>query len=271
MVSLLTLCILGGSAVGLLNSMFGVGGAFIIIPLLDEILQRLGMDAAVSHLMAVGTSPLTLLCTCVSSFLAHRKLGSMRDDLLWRMGPCLFLGGMTGAFLAPYAPTSSLKLLFYGIISLTTSQVLFPMKRFERQSEDLRYLRSTAAFFGLIASMSGVAGTLMNVIYLNWRGVPWLQAIGTGAGIGLIISLTSSLGYLYSGWNVPGLPEWSLGYLYLPGMLCLLLPTVVMARVGAKLMHWSKMPVEQGKKVVCALLFVYAVSMAARTLWGMIS
>ena len=53
-----------------------------VIPLLDEILLRLGMDPAVSHLMAVGTSPLTLLCTCVSSFLAHRKLGSMRGDIL---------------------------------------------------------------------------------------------------------------------------------------------------------------------------------------------
>ena len=41
MLTLLALCVLGGSAVGLLNSMFGVGGAFIVIPLLDEILQRL--------------------------------------------------------------------------------------------------------------------------------------------------------------------------------------------------------------------------------------
>ncbi len=269
MLTLLAFCVLGGSAVGLLNSMFGVGGAFIVIPLLDEILCRMGIDPAASHLMAVGTSPLTLLCTCVSSFLAHRKLGSMRGDILRRMLPCLWAGGMAGAFLAPYAPTSVLKLLFYSIIVLTTSQVVFPMKRFERGAEDLRFLGLTAVFFGLIASMSGVAGTLMNIMYLNWRGVPWLQAVGTGAGIGLIISLTSLLGYLYSGWNVPGLPEWSLGYVYLPGALCLLLPTVLMARVGARLMHWKKMPVDRMKKGVCTLLFIYAVSMAVRTAVGM--
>lgn len=270
MASLLALCILGGSVVGLLNSMFGVGGAFIVIPLLDEILQRLGLDASVSHLMAVGTSPLTLLCTCVSSFLAHKKLGSMRCDILRRMLPCLFVGGVAGAFLAPHAPTSALKLLFYGIITMTTAQVVFPMKRFEHEVEDLRYLAPVSCFFGLIASMSGVAGSLMNIMYLNWRGVPWLQAVGTGAGIGLIISLTSTVGYLCSGWNVSGLPEWSLGYLYLPGMLCLLLPTVLMARVGAQLMHWRKMPVDAMKKGICTLLFLYAVSMAARTLWGML-
>lgn len=269
MISLLALCVLGGSVVGLLNSMFGVGGAFIIIPLLDEILLRLGMDASVSHLMAVGTSPLTLLCTCVSSFLAHKKLGSMRGDILRRMGPFLFAGGVAGAFLAPLAPTSFLKLLFYGIITLTTSQVIFPLRRFERTREDLQGLWFTSLFFGMLASMSGVAGTLMNVLYLNWRGVPWIQAVGTGAGIGLIITLTSTTGYVWSGWGVGGLPEWSLGYVYLPGMLCLLVPTVLMARVGARLMHWKKMPVDAMKKGVCSLLFAYAVIMAARTLWGM--
>ena len=69
---------------------------------------------------------------------------------------------------------------------------------------------------------------------------------------------------------MPGLPEWSLGYIYLPGMLCLLFPTVLMARVGAKLMHWSRMPVDAMKKVICTFLFLYAVTMAARTLWSMV-
>lgn len=270
MLSLLALCVLGGSVVGLLNSMFGVGGAFIVIPLLDEVLIRLGMDPSISHLMAVGTSPLTLLFTCVSSFLAYKKLGSLRGDILRRMGPFLFVGGMAGAFLAPHAPTSFLKLLFYGIITLTTSHIVFPIKRFEHATEDLSWLRLTSLFFGLIASMSGVAGTLMTIVYLNWRGVQWLQAVGTGAGIGLIISVTSTAGFVSSGWNVSSLPAWSLGYVYLPGMLCLFVPTVLMARVGARLMHWKKMPIDKMKKGVCTLMFCYAASMFLRTIWGMI-
>ena len=270
MISLLAICVLGGSVVGLLNSMFGVGGAFIVIPLLDEILLRLGMDPAVSHLMAVGTSPLTLLLTSASSFIAYRKLGSVRGDILTNMLPFLLFGGVSGAFLAPYAPTSFLKLLFYGIITFTTSLVVFPVKRFERESEDLRFIRPAAVLFGLISSMSGVAGVLMNILYLNWRGVSWLQAVGTGAGIGFVISLTSAAGFVLSGWNVQGLPAWSLGYIYLPGMLCLLLPTVVMARVGARVMHWKNMPIDTMKKGICTLLLIYAVTMAVRTLMGML-
>lgn len=268
MLSLLTLCLLGGSAVGILNSMFGVGGAFIVIPLLDEILLRMGMDPSVSHLMAVGTSPLTLLCTCMSSFLAHKKLGSMRGDILRVMAPFLLLGSVAGAFLAPHAPTFALKLLFYGIIIITTSLVVFPIKRFEREKEELCFLRPAAAFLGLLASMSGVVGALMSILFLNWRGVSWVQAVGTGSGIGLIITLTSTTGYISSGWNAVGLPDWSLGYVYLPGVLCLLLPTVLMARVGAFLMHWKKIPIDGMKKVICALLLLYAVVMAVRTAAG---
>ena len=108
----------------------------------------------------------------------------------------------------------------------------------------------------------------MSILFLNWRGVSWVQAVGTGSGIGLIITLTSTTGYISSGWNAVGLPDWSLGYVYLPGVLCLLLPTVLMARVGAFLMHWKKIPIDGMKKVICALLLLYAVVMAVRTAAG---
>ena len=269
MLSLLALCVLGGSAVGLLNGMLGVGGAFIIIPLLDEILIRMGMDAAVSHVMAVGTSPSTILFTCVSGFLAYRKLGSLRFDILRRMASGIFIGAVLGAFLAPYAPTSFLKLLFYGIIIVVCGQITFPLKRFERDKEDLRHLWPVSVFFGIIASMSGVAGTLLNVTYLNWRGVTWTQAVGTGVGLGLIISTTSTLGYIISGWNAPDLPAWSLGYVYLPGTLCLILPSMVMAKAGAWLIHWKKFPVAVMKRTVCAMLMVYALVMTTRIFMGL--
>ena len=267
--SLLALCAAGGAAVGLLNGLLGVGGAFIIIPLLDEILLRMGMDPAVSHVMAVGTSPSTILFTCVSGFLAHRRLGSLRADILRIMGPGILTGAVLGAFLTPYAPTAFLKLLFYGIIIVVCGQITFPLRRFEREKEDLRRLGPAAVFFGIIASMSGVAGTLLNVTYLNWRGVSWAQAVGTGVGVGLIISSTSTLGYIISGWNVPDLPAWSLGYVYLPGTLCLIVPSMLMARFGAWLLHWKNFPVTLMKRAVCGMLTVYAVVMVARIFMGM--
>lgn len=249
MLTVLLLCVLGGSAVGFLNGLMGVGGAFIIIPLLDILLILLGVDPAMAHVMAVGTSPATILFTCISGALAHHKLGSIRMDLLVRMAPCLFVGGIAGAFLAPLVPTGLLKFLFGFIITLMSVYNLFLRKRFEREKEDVIFLEPVSLFFGCLSSMSGIAGTFVNIVYLNWRGVPWTPAVGTGAGVGAVIAFTATVGYVASGWNEPSLPAWSLGYVYLPGLLCLIIPSMIMAKVGALAAHWQRMPVESMKKV----------------------
>ncbi len=258
MLEVLLLCVCGGSLVGILNGMFGVGGAFIIIPLLDMLLIRLGVPEDVSHLMAVGTSPSTILFTCVAGAIAHYKLHSLRIDILKIMGPYMFIGGVAGAFVAPLVPTVILKLMFGTIFFFISVYGVCPHKEFDRGGvEHLVFLRSTALILGMLASMTGIAGTLLNIVFLNWRGVPWKQAVGTGAGIGAVIAFTGTAGYIASGWNVHGLPEWSLGYVYVPGMLCLILPSMFMAKVGAKLIHWKKMPVEKMTKIVfCFLVFL---------------
>lgn len=267
MLSLLALCILGGSLVGLLSGMFGVGGAFIIIPLLDEILIRMGMDPGTAHVMAVGTSPSTILFTCIASFLTHRRLGSVRFDILRRMLPGLFAGSVAGAYLAPLVSTLFLKLLFYGIVVVTSLRMIFPPKRFEQDRERLRFLELVALAFGMLASMSGVAGTMLNLSYLNWRGVPWTQCVGTVSAIGLLLASTATLGFVGSGWGVPDLPDWSVGYVYLPGTLCLIVPSMIMARVGAWLTHWKRLPLAVMKRLVALGLLTMSVSVIAKLLF----
>lgn len=253
MIMVMALCSVGGALIGLLNGMLGMGGSFIVIPLLDEVLVRMGLPPSISHIMAVGTAPATILFTCVASFFAHRAHGSVRSDLLRRMGTGIFTGSLAGAFLAPYTPTLLLKILFACVLFLMGLHLLFPRKGWEKEREDLRFLEAAGVFFGMLASMTGLAGTLLCLTYLNWRGVIWRQAVGTSAGIGLIISLTSTTGYILSGWNDSGLPDYSLGYLYLPGMLSLIVPSMLMARVGAFLVNWRKMPLAAMKKAVAVV------------------
>lgn len=45
------------------------------------------------------------------------------------------------------------------------------------------------------------------------------NAIGTSAAaIGLPIALAEAAGYLINGWGSAGLPDWSLGYVFLPAL-----------------------------------------------------
>lgn len=259
MAMLIMLCLAGGSLVGLLNGMLGMGGTFIVIPLLDEVMARMGLSPAISHVMAVGTAPSTILFTCLSSWIAHTEHGSVRKDLLRRMGGGIFAGSMAGAFLAPLAPVGVLKTLFACILLLMGLYLLFPLPRKERKQENLRGLEGAGVFFGLIASMSGLAGTLLCLTFLNWRGVPWRECVGTSSGIGFIIAVTSTGGYVLSGLSADGLPSWSFGYVYLPGTLCLVLPAVIMARAGAFLANWKRLPTGIMKKGVGVLNILMAV------------
>lgn len=262
---LIVLCVAGGSCVGLLNGMLGMGGTFIVIPLLDEVMGQMGLPPAVSHVMAVGTAPSTILFTCISSWLAHAAHRAVRKDILRRMGGGIFVGSLAGAFLAPLAPVELLKGLFACILLLMGLHLLFPLQRREREQENLRSLEVSGVFFGLLASMSGLAGTLLCLTFLNWRGVPWRECVGTSSGIGLIIAVTSTGGYVFSGLSVEGLPPWSLGYVYLPGTLSLLLPAVIMARAGAFMANWKRLPVKAMKRGVGML----NVGMAAHVLMPM--
>ena len=64
------------------------------------------------------------------------------------------------------------------------------------------------------------------------------------AALSLPISLTGTLGYAIAGWNVPELPSYSVGFVYLPGMFCLLVSSMSMAVVGARLAHSPRLPMQ---------------------------
>jgi uncharacterized membrane protein YfcA len=74
-----------GLAIGFLSGMFGIGGGFIITPLLIF----LGVPAAV----AVGTGASQVLAASVSSALTHWQ----RGNIDWQMGYLLIGGGVFGA------------------------------------------------------------------------------------------------------------------------------------------------------------------------------
>jgi len=79
------LMVLGGVAVGVGASFAGLGGGFLIVPLL----LFLGYEAQ----RAVGTSFLAILVISVSALVAHNKLANVD----YRTGILLGIGGIVGA------------------------------------------------------------------------------------------------------------------------------------------------------------------------------
>lgn len=248
---------------GLLNGLLGMGGAFIAIPILTEALTKFGLSAKMVHLMAIGTAPATILITVVSSFLTYKKSGTVRFDIIKKCIFYIFLGSFSGSILATYTPTALLKIVYSTLGISLGLWTLFPTGKAGERKENLRFIRPLSVFFGVIASMTGIAGTMLCLTWLNYRGVEWRQSVATSSGIGLITSSTSTISYIFAGLNVPNLPEYSLGYIYLPGLFCLIIPSIIFAKVGAKLLSWRKMPLGLLKKSTGVLNIIIAIKIAS--------
>ena len=85
---MITLAVVG-LVVGILSSVTGLGGGFMVVPFLIY----LGRDAK----LAVGTTFVFILLVAISSLIAHYRLGNV--DV--KTGLVLALGGILGAQIGP--------------------------------------------------------------------------------------------------------------------------------------------------------------------------
>lgn len=102
------LMVIGGVVVGIGASFTGLGGGFLIVPLL----LLLGYPAQ----KAVGTSFLAILVISISALVAHNKLANVD----YRMGLLLGVGGIAGAQigarLLEHVSTASFKRIFAAVL-----------------------------------------------------------------------------------------------------------------------------------------------------------
>jgi uncharacterized membrane protein YfcA len=105
------LLILLGVVVGIGASFSGLGGGFLMVPLL----LFLGFSAQ----KAVGTSFLAILVISVSALVAHNKLANVDYRVGILLGAGGVLGAQIGARLVEHVPTYSFKKIFaFVLVSL---------------------------------------------------------------------------------------------------------------------------------------------------------
>jgi len=112
---------------------------------------------------------------------------------------------------------------------------------------------------GVTASLMGMAGGAILVPVLTYFGMPLRHCIGIATVCGVMVALFGSLGYIISGLNNELLPAWSLGYVYLPALLGIVLTSSLFAPVGVKFA--VKLPVATLKKIFAMFLILVAIKM----------
>jgi uncharacterized membrane protein YfcA len=111
------LMVLGGIVVGVGASFSGLGGGFLIVPLL----LLMGYPAQ----KAVGTSFLAILVISVSAIVAHNKLANIDYKVGILLGIGGIVGAQIGARLLEHVSTASFKRIFAGILVCLAGYLFF--------------------------------------------------------------------------------------------------------------------------------------------------
>jgi uncharacterized membrane protein YfcA len=82
------------------------------------------------------------------------------------------------------------------------------------------------------------------------------QAVATSAALGFPIALAGTLSNIHVGWPEPGLPPYSLGFVYVPALAVIVAASMVMAPLGARMAH--RMDVAGLKRIFAVVLFALA-------------
>ena len=232
--------VIGGVLTGLLAGLFGVGGGAIIVPVLYEIFRVMGVADDVRMQLCVGTSLAIIIPTSLRSFTAHRAQGNLPIDILKAWIIPIIVGVIAGGLLAAIAPASLFKSAFVVMALLLGFKFLFA-KNTWRLGETLPrgfLMWAYGLFIGLYSSLMGVGGGAVAIVIMTLYGQPIHAAIGISAGIGVIISVIGTIGFIIAGLPHQALlPPLSLGYVSLIGFALMGPVSAFMAPYGARIAH----------------------------------
>ncbi len=252
-----------GAFVGFFSGLLGIGGGAAMVPVLAFIFAaKQFAPAHVVHL-ALGTAISTILFTSVSSVYSHHRHNAVNWRMALRLAPGIFAGTFGGAFLAGYINVSMLSLIFTALIYYLATQMLLGRKPTATRSfPGPGRLWLSACGIGVLSSLTATGGAALVVAFLVKRDVRVHEAIGTAAAVGWPLAVAGIAGYLLSGLRVQGLPEYSLGYIYLPALAMIVFASMLIAPVGARIAHRTSSTALE--KVFAAVLFILATSMLLR-------
>jgi uncharacterized membrane protein YfcA len=254
------LCAALGSVVGVLAGLLGIGGGLVIVPALVFLLHFF-LDIGVENGMpiAIATSLSTVIMTGLSSARSHYKLGNLDRKICTYCGFGIAIGATLGAYFASHISGVLLQRIFAVLVILIAFQMIFGGRKASSNSIGTAGLGCIGASSGFIAALMGIGGGALIVPALVWFQVNIRKAIGCAAFSGIIIAFFGTLSFIYTGWSKPYLPDFSIGYVFLPATFGIICTSVLTAPLGAKL--GQRLDTAKLKKVFAAFLVLVSIRM----------
>jgi Predicted permeases len=265
MLSFILLCLLVGAVAGFFAGLFGIGGGLLIVPVLVYLLPMVGVPEPLLMSTALGTSFATIVITGFSSAQRHHKLGNVVWSAVKILAPSIMVSVfICGFFIGKLDRDISSKLFACLVVYLAVKMVLSIKPKTNKTVKPLTTQSSIIGgiLIGMASSAAGIGGGGFIVPFLNSRGIDMKKAIGSSAFCGMLLGTSGMFSFMLSGWENAAMPEYSLGYIYFPAVLCITATSFFTSKLGAT--ATSKLPVPTLKKGFALLLITIAVDMFIR-------
>lgn len=271
-IQIIAMLLLAGAAAGFTAGLLGVGGGLIVVPLSLWALKLQGFQGTDAQQIAIGTSFGVMVFTTLMSMLAQHKRRAIDWTVVRAMLLGTAIGTLFGALVAGAIPSRYLQ-IFFVIFAYTVAVRSFSNAKSNTAKPNSTKpntartlpppsgLAAVSSGIGLISSLLGIGGGVLNVPFLSFCSVPMKNAVGISAAMTFFIAVFGAAGYVYSGWYTTHLPPYSLGYCNVPMIAGFAVTSMIFAPFGVKISHQLS---EAMLKRCFALL---AVTVATQMLW----
>ena len=225
---------------GFAAGLFGIGGGLITVPILFYIFTRAGIDPSYVMHLSVGTSLAIIIPTSIISTKTHMEHDAVDFNMVKSFGIFIVLGVLCGTFLAVSLKTPAL-VLFFAIFSFCVGLFfIFLREQLMDKPKKISELikKISGILIGFISVPLGIGGGSLMVPFMRTFGYDIRKSIGTAAAVGFLIALTGSITMITGGEIIDNVKSpFSFGYINLLGFLVFVPVTMVMARIGAKVVY----------------------------------
>jgi uncharacterized membrane protein YfcA len=254
-----------GAFVGFLAGLLGIGGGMTLVPILAALFSAQALTPDHTVHLALGTGMASVLFTSSASVREHHRLGSVDWSIVRRLAPGMVAGTLLSTLASGWVAQRTLALSFAVIVYGGAIQLLLGRK--PHAARILPGFAGTLAVglaIGIVCGLVSAGGAFLTVPFMLFCGVAMHTAIGTAAAVGIPVAVIGTVGFIVSGWHVASLPPYSVGFVFLPALVALVIASTVTAPFGARAAH--RLPVATLKRVFAGLLIVLATKMVL-TYW----
>jgi uncharacterized membrane protein YfcA len=229
-----------GCVVGFFAGLFGLGGGFIMVPILIFSYEFSGFSPSVLTHIAIGTSLFVVLFASVASAYQHSKQKNVDWRSVFIIGFSSAVTAFATAKLAAGLSGRHLRVAFAIIVGAAAIRMLTEsraqaQKKIDYVSKPNTFgLMAIGLMAGIVSALAGIGGGVFTIPMMYYiLNMPLKLAIGTSSAAIFITAFCSVIGYIVSGMGRPGLPDWNLGFVDLQRGIGLAIGTMLLARVGA--------------------------------------